>query len=68
MAKVIRTIIDGQGNVTSDLSGFYGDECAAEEDRFRQDLAQYGLILRSRNSKRKTEEAVARVVLTNKTR
>lgn len=45
MAKIIRTIIDETGDIISDLSGFFGDECAQEEERFRQDLAQYGLIL-----------------------
>ncbi len=58
MAKFIRTIIDGQGNITSDLSGFAGDECIAEEERFRGDLAQFGLLLSLRERQRKVTENV----------
>ncbi|HOF39874.1 MAG TPA: hypothetical protein PLD73_07355 [Candidatus Hydrogenedentes bacterium] len=56
MAKVILTEIDEQGNVTSDLSGFEGNECVAEEERFRRDLAEYGLVLSTRNQRRKPAE------------
>ena len=68
MAKVIRTIIDERGNITSDLSGFSGNECVAEEERFRQDLAQYGLVLHARNRKRKDAENGAHVVVSHKVR
>lgn len=43
MAKVIRTAVDAEGNVTIAFSGFVGSECEAEENRLRRDLAQYGL-------------------------
>ena len=68
MAKVIRTVIDEQGNITSDLSGFVGSECVAEEERFRQDLAQYGLVLRAQGTKRKDPENEARVTVHHKVR
>ncbi len=56
MTKIIRTVIDEQGNVTTDLSGFVGNECLAEEERFRRDLADYGLVLHTQNQRRKPAE------------
>jgi len=44
MAKVIRTTIDAEGNVSIDFSGFVGNECEAEEDRLRRSLAELGLL------------------------
>ena len=57
MAKVIRTTIDEKGNIVSDLNGFVGDECVAEEQRFKRDLAQFGLILEEISRQRKTNES-----------
>lgn len=53
MTKIIRTVIDERGNVTTDLSGFAGDECVTEEERFRHNMAQYGLVLHTQHLKRK---------------
>lgn len=47
MSKVIRTTIDSQGNVHSDLSGFAGQECVVEEERFRFMLAELGLVIQT---------------------
>jgi len=43
MAKVIRVMVDAEGNVTEDFLGFVGNECETEDHRLRQRLAEYGL-------------------------
>jgi len=43
MAQTIRTIVDAEGNVHVDLSGFAGEECTHENRRLNEDLAQLRL-------------------------
>jgi len=57
MAKVIRTIIDEDANISTDFSGFVGDECQVEEERLRQALASLGLVLHVSDKKRKAVES-----------
>lgn len=43
--KTITTDIDESGNFVTDFSGFDGDECLHEEERFRRELAALGLVV-----------------------
>jgi hypothetical protein len=56
MAKVIRTIIDSKGNVVVDFSGFVGDECAVQNARLHDGLAQLGLAVDERSVVRKRQD------------
>jgi len=53
MAKVIRTTVDAEGNVGTDLSGFAGKECEAEEDRLCRGIARFGLLVQAESKARK---------------
>jgi hypothetical protein len=53
MAKVIRTAVDAEGNVTTDFSGFVGNECETQDNRLRQSLAEFGLIVQPQSRLRK---------------
>jgi len=57
MAKMIRTTVDPQGNVVVDFSGFLGDECATQNARLHEGLAQLGLAVDQRFSARKGPES-----------
>ena len=46
MAKIIQSIVDAEGNVEVDFSGFSGTECLLEEDRFLRELAMLGLQIK----------------------
>lgn len=48
--KTITTDIDEYGNFVADFSGFEGDECLHEEERFRRELEALGLIVRPESS------------------
>jgi len=50
--KSITTDIDEYGNFEADFSGFQGDECLHEEERFRRELEALGLIVRPEGSVR----------------
>ena len=45
MPKTITTAIDENGNITTDVTGFPGHACLAEEDRLRKELASFGMVL-----------------------
>lgn len=61
MSKVIRTIIDEKGDIVTDMSGFNGEECVAEEERLRKELSQYGVILHREQLQRKATSNNAHV-------
>ncbi len=43
MPPTVKVIIDNEGNVTADFSGFQGRECEKFERRLREELARYGV-------------------------
>jgi len=47
MKKTIKVIIDANGNLEADFSGFRGNECESEEKRLREQLARYGIIVKN---------------------
>jgi len=51
--KVIRALVDEEGNVQVDLAGFIGEECAPVEEEFRRYLAELGLSVRVRSLRKK---------------
>jgi len=51
--KVIRALVDDEGNVQVDLAGFIGEECAPVEEEFRRYLAELGLSVRVRSLRKK---------------
>jgi len=60
MAKVIRTTVDAEGNVSIDFSGFLGSECETEEDHLRQMLAMLGLTIRAKSRLLRKRTATSR--------
>ena len=48
MKKTIKVIIDENGNLEADFSGFIGNECEGEEKRLRERLEQYGIVVKNR--------------------
>jgi hypothetical protein len=50
--KTITTEIDEYGNFVTDFSGFQGDLCMSEEERFRRELEALGLVVRPKGSTR----------------
>jgi hypothetical protein len=67
MARMIRTIVDAEGNVLVDLSGFVEDECLGENRRLYQDLAQLGLAQIIETKSRKPDAPVVSVGCLRKT-
>ena len=57
MPRIIRTVVSPEGNIHADFSGFVGDECAAEEERMRRDLAELGLVVEVTAMQEKAAEA-----------
>ena len=51
--KIIRALVDEEGNVQVDLAGFIGEECAPVEEEFRRYLAELGLSVRVRSLRKK---------------
>jgi uncharacterized protein (DUF2252 family) len=51
--KVIRALVDEEGNVQVDLAGFVGEECGPVEEEFRRYLAELGLSVRVRSLRKK---------------
>jgi len=48
MKKSIKVIIDENGNLESDFSGFKDNECKGEEEKFRKLLeVKYGIFVKS---------------------
>jgi len=43
MAKLIRTVVDAQGDVKVDFTGFVNNECAIEAERLRRSMSELGL-------------------------
>lgn len=57
MSKSINTIIQPNGDVVADFSGFAGDDCVVEEERLRRELASLGLTLRIAEQQRHSRQA-----------
>jgi len=51
--KVIRALVDEEGNVHVDLAGFVGEECAPVEEEFRRCLAELGLSVHIHSLRKK---------------
>jgi hypothetical protein len=53
MPKIIKTVIEPNGDVHTDFDGFVGDDCAIEEARLREELAALGLFVEPKHKQRK---------------
>lgn len=57
--KIIRAVIDAQGNVHVDFIGYVGQECAVAEEAFRRALAEFGLAINVLSMQRKDPGSTA---------
>lgn len=51
--KIIKALVDKEGNVRVDLAGYVGEECAPVEEAFRRALLELGLSTRIQFLRRK---------------
>lgn len=52
--KKITVIVDEDGNLDADFSGFKNNECVGEEEKFRHILEKYGIIVKNSKTIPKT--------------
>ena len=53
--KKITVLVDDDGNLHADFSGFQGRTCESEEEKFRRVLAGLGLVVKTEKLVKKSE-------------
>ena len=56
--KKITVLIDDNGNLHADFSGFQDRTCGHEEERFRKLLVDLGLTVKTEKTTKKSEEQI----------
>lgn len=56
--KKITVLVDDDGNLHADFSGFQGRTCESEEEKFRKVLADLGLAVKTENVVKKSETQI----------
>jgi len=56
--KKITVLVDDDGNLHADFSGFQGRTCESEEEKFRRILAGLGLIVKTEKLVKKSENQI----------
>lgn len=56
--KKVTILVDEDGNLHADFSGFPGRTCESEEEKFRKILAGLGLAVKPENVVKKTEAQI----------